>query len=448
MASLPVEFFRWLQAYAPRCRYWVAYSGGVDSHALLHALSSVRDALPAGFGAVHIDHGLQSESPAWERRCGQVCNQWGVSYTSLQVDANPDSGESPEAAARRARYAALQSWLPEGDCLLTAHHQDDQAETLLLQLLRGSGPRGLSGIHALAPFGKGLLARPFLQFTQSEILSYARAEQLEWIDDPSNAEHRYDRNFLRARVLPLLQERWPGLPGVLTRAARLQSDAARLLDDLGGIDLQAVCHDTQTLSVSATLCLTAARQRNVLRYWLPGLDLSVPSAAVLERMRIEVLGAAPDAEPVVCWNGGEVRRYRDALYAFTALPFHDNDQVLDWTGGGALELASAGGILRRGETVGRGVSASIAAQPLQIRFRQGGESVRRAGHAHHHPLKKLFQELGLPPWERSRVPLIYRDDELVAVAGLWVSEGFHAAPNEPGVDFFWSRLESFHSGQK
>lgn len=448
MASLPAELLAWLRKHVPQRRYWVAYSGGVDSHVMLYALHTLSAELPSGFGAVHVDHGLQSESADWRDRCKAVCDRWEIPCESFRVDARPQAGESPEAAARVARYAALREWLDKDDCLLTAHHQDDQAETLLLQLLRGSGPRGLSGIHPLSGFGRGLLARPLLQFTREEILAYAGAEKLEWIDDPSNAEPHFDRNYLRAHVFPVLRERWPGVSGVLSRSARLQSDAATLLDELARMDLQTVRFDAQSLSVRAILHLAPARQRNVVRYWLEERGLSMPPEAVLERIRADVLGTAPDAEPVVCWDGNEARRYRDQLFAFTALPTHDSNQVLDWQGGDEQLLESAGGTLRRIETLGSGIRACIAGQRLQIRFRRGGESILRAGHAHHHPLKKLFQEDGLPPWERRRVPLIYCDDNLVAVAGLWVSEGFHAGPDEPGIDFEWSRLESFRREEK
>ena len=442
MSFTPTALIAWLQASVPKRRYWVAYSGGLDSQVLLHALRASRERLPAGLGAVHVDHGLQPDSQAWQARCQSLCQAWDVPYQSLRVNAEPAPGESPEAAARNARYAALSAWLPPDDCLLTAHHQDDQAETLLLQLLRGSGPRGLAAMPAVAPLGRGWLARPLLGFTRDELRGYAGARKLDWIDDPSNANPAYDRNFLRAEVLPRLSRRWPGMSRVLARAARHQSEAARLLDALGHIDLQRLADaDPRTLSLPRLLELDTERQRNVLRVWLRDRQLPVPSAAVMERILGDVLVAGADAGPRVHWQGAELRRYRDRLFASSPLPVHDVTRSWAWQPPQPLRLATAGGVLSAVAARGKGVAAALGTQSLRIGFRRGGETILRAGHRHHQALKKLLQERGIPPWERDRVPLIYHGSDLIAVAGLWVCEGFQAAPGETGIRFVWSRLE-------
>jgi tRNA(Ile)-lysidine synthase len=430
----------WLQAAAPKRPYWVAYSGGLDSQVLLHALSVSREGLPAGLGAVHVDHGLHPDSQHWAARCQSRCLAWEVPFHALRVDAEPAPGESPEAAARRARYAALSDWLAPGACLLTAHHQDDQAETLLLQLLRGSGPRGLAAMPARAPLGRGWLVRPLLGFTREELRRYAGAHGLDWIDDPSNADPAYERNFLRTEVMPPLSRRWPGLPRVLARAARHQSEAAHLLDALGRIDLQQLA-EGRTLSLPALLELDAERQRNVLRFWLRELRLPVPSAAVMERVLDDVLGAGTDARPRVHWHGAELRRYRQRLFASPPLPAHDVTQTWTWRPQQPLRLATAGGVLSAVAVQGAGVAAALGTRTLQIGFRCGGEVIRRPGHRHHQTLKKLFQARGIPPWERDRVPLVYHGNDLIAVAGLWVCAGFEAPPGAPGIRFVWSRLE-------
>ena len=442
MLFTPTALIQWLQASVPQRRYWVAYSGGLDSQVLLHALSVSREHLPVGLGAVHVDHGLQPDSQGWAARCQRLCQAWDVPYHSLRVNAEPAPGESPEAAARNARYAALSGWLPADDCLLTAHHQDDQAETLLLQLLRGSGPRGLAAMPAVAPLGRGWLARPLLAFTREELRGYAGAHGLDWIDDPSNVDPAYDRNFLRAEVLPRLSRRWPGMSRVLARAARHQSEAARLLGALGHIDLQRlVDDDSRTLSLPRLLELDPERQRNALRVWLRDLQLPVPSAAVMEGILGDVLPAGADAGPRAHWQGAELRRYRDRLFASSPLPAHDVTRSWAWQPTQPLRLATAGGVLSAVPVRGKGVAAALGTQTLRIGFRRGGEVIRRAGHRHHQTLKKLFQARGIPPWERDRVPLIYHGNNLIAVAGLWVCEGFQAAPGEAGLRFVWSRLE-------
>lgn len=443
MSFTPSALIAWLQASVPQRRYWVAYSGGLDSQVLLHALSVSREHLPAGLGAVHVDHGLQPDSQAWQARCQSLCQAWDMPCQSLRVNAEPAPGESPEAAARSARYAALSAWLPFDDCLLTAHHQDDQAETLLLQLLRGSGPRGLAAMPAVAPLGRGWLVRPLLTFTRNDLRGYALACGLDWIEDPSNADPAYDRNFLRAEVLPQLSRRWPGMSRVLARAARHQSEAARLLDTLGHIDLQGLADDgSHILSLPRLLELGTERQRNALRVWLRDLQLPVPSAAVMERILGDVLVAGADAGPRVHWQGAELRRYRNRLFASSPLPVHDVTQTWAWQPPQPLRLATAGGVLSAVADRGQGVAAALGTQTLRIGFRRGGEIIRRAGCRHHRALKKLFQERGIPPWERDRVPLIYHGNDLIAVAGLWVCEGFQAAPGEAGVRFAWSRLEN------
>ena len=207
---------------------WVAFSGGVDSHVLLHALAARRHELAMPLGAVHVDHGLHGHSPAWAEHCRQVCADLGVEYARLAGDARPAPGESPEAAARALRYGLLADWLPAGALLLSAHHQDDQAETLLLQLLRGAGPKGLSAMPGAAPLGRGTLLRPLLDCGRADLLAYARAQRLDWLEDPSNADTRLDRNFLRQRLLPELKTRWPAAAAVLARSSELCAEAAEL----------------------------------------------------------------------------------------------------------------------------------------------------------------------------------------------------------------------------
>ena len=291
-------------------RLWVAFSGGADSLALLHALSALREQLaPAEIGAVHVHHGLHADADAWEGDCRRVCEELRVTLETLRVDAGAGPAESPEAAARRARYAALADLVGTGEVVCTAHHQRDQAETLLLQLVRGAGPAGLAGMPALAPLGRGWLARPLLGESPESLRDYLRRHGAAWTEDPSNADRRFDRNYMRQVVLASLEDRWPGVERTLARAAAHQADSARIAAELAGKDLA----DTRgsqpgTLSGSALLRLSKARARNLLRYWLKERGLPVAGAAHIENIVEELVKAREDAEPLVCWPGAEVRR--------------------------------------------------------------------------------------------------------------------------------------------
>ncbi|VAW76137.1 tRNA(Ile)-lysidine synthetase [hydrothermal vent metagenome] len=421
--------------------YIVAYSGGVDSHVLLHCLAERRDALHAPLMAVHVDHGIQSQSGAWRAHCERVCLQLNIPFHALQTDGNAAPGESPEAAARSARYRALEAWLPEEAALLTAQHRDDQAETVLLQLFRGAGPRGLSAMPASAPLGRGVLLRPFLEMSRAEILAAAQASELDWIEDPSNADTRYDRNHLRHEVLPRLQQRWPGLHAVLARVAAHQSEQAGLADALAEGDYSACQSESKTrLQQSALLTLEPARQRNLLRYWIHQRGFTMPSQAVLERVREEMLFSREDAQPVVSWGDAELRRFRGELYLMQTLPAHDTSQCVHWDLSGELDLDTAGGVLSAQPVTGEGLCLPNAVPGLDVRFRRGGESLRLPGASHHRKLKNVLQEYGVPDWERERLPLLYAGDTLVAVPGITVCEGFQAQAGQAGFTLGWSRL--------
>jgi tRNA(Ile)-lysidine synthase len=422
-------------------QYWVAYSGGVDSHVLLDLLAAHRGELPGTLAAVHVNHQIQQQSGDWEVHCRAVCEELEVPFHLLRVAGKARRGESPEAAARTARYRALAEWLPQAAVLITAQHRDDQAETLLLQLFRGAGPRGLAAMPVASTLGRGRVLRPFLQVSREAIVGYARHRQLRWIEDPSNTDTRYDRNLLRLRIMPQLEQHWPGLGKVLSRAAAHQADQVELARALAVLDYPA-CRggDSARLSRSAVQRLSPARQRNVLRYWLERADLPLPSRVQLERIREEMLAGRADSSPLVHWPGAEVRCYRDSLYCMPPLPQQDAGAVHRWACPQPLKLQQAGGLLSATTARGSGLRVRDDDAVLEIRFRQGGESLQPAGRRHHHRLKKLFQEWGVPDWERDRVPLVYAGDDLMAVAGCCVCEGFTAGPEQTGFVLHWSRL--------
>jgi len=441
MPFSPDSLLQQLQRHPRVPAYWVAFSGGLDSSVLLYALHACGNRLQVEIGAVHVNHGLQAHAAEWEAHCRRVCATLGVRYTSLPVDATAAPGESPEAAARAARYAALAGWLPAGHCLLTAQHRDDQAETLLLQLLRGSGVHGLAAMPESSAFGNGLHLRPLLDYPRSDLRDWALATGLVWIEDPSNLDTAFDRNFLRAEALPVLRQRWPAAASSLARSAGHCAEAADLVGQLAELDLQHVQgRHAGTLAVAGLDSLPVARCRNVLRHWIRAGSGSFPPASILGHVLHDVLASRRDAAPCVRHARYEIRRYRDTLYL---LPRQTAPLLLEeqpWSMAAPLPLPQAGGVLRVMPGTGCGIRKSLLpADAVQVRWRQGGERCRPAGRRHHHSLKKLFQAQGIPPWERERIPLIYIGDELAAVAGLWVCEPFQAGPTDAGLRIDWDR---------
>lgn len=420
---------RFLQSHPPAGRYVVAYSGGLDSHVLLHALSR----LGIELAAVHVHHGLSPNAELWAEHCQAQCAALGVPCRVVRVEVARDAGKGIEAAARSARYAALEQVLGEGEMLLTAHHQDDQAETLLLMLLRGAGVAGLAAMPAVRACGRGRLARPLLGLPRSALHLYAQRHGLSWVDDESNFDTSLDRNYLRHELLPLLRRRWPAAERALARSAAHLAEAGELLAELAAADLGAAGgHRPGTLSVEALQALTPPRRRNLLRHWLRCRGLPLPDTRHLQRIEQEVLPARPDAEPRVCWPGAEVRRYRDDLYALPPLTPPPATE-LAWPQPEPLVLADGRTLTMRACT-GQGLSAArCAGARVTVRFRAGGERCTPAGRGHTHELRKLFQEAGVPGWERERVPLLFVDGMLAQVVGYWLCEPFAAAAGETAL---------------
>ncbi len=440
-------------------RLIVGYSGGMDSHVLLHLLAAHRDLWPnSTLEAVYVDHGLEAGSVGWGEHCARVCHASNVPFQVLRIDARPISGESPEAAARRARYAAFAAELDPDAALLVAHHRDDQVETLLLQLLRGAGPHGLAAMPPVSRLGQGWLLRPFLDVDRAELLAHARENDLRWIEDPSNTNTGYDRNYLRHRILPVFRERWPAANRTLARSARLCAEAAAWLDEEAIADLiGAATKRADCLSIPALRSLDERRQRNLLRFWLRRLNLPIPDVRRLQQILHDALTAAADRNPCIHWPDAEVRRYRTGLYAMRPLTPHDVRRTFVWRaaadGWPPLELPGIGR-LRMEETVGAGLrAAALAGGLLLIRFRQGGERFRPVGRSHSQELKKLLQEAGIPPWERERLPLVYlplqgreRSYPPLAVVGLGIAADHAAKPGEPGVQPVLQSLTAAGSG--
>jgi len=426
----------------PGANFKLAFSGGLDSHVLLHALVQVRAQVRLQLTALHIDHGLQPMSPAWARHCQQVCTQLDVPCVVESIQVKRDGEKGLEAAARTARYDKLRAYIASGDILLAAHHQDDQAETVLLQLFRGAGVQGLAAMPAITDFGAGRLARPLLAFPRRALEAYARLNNLHWIEDASNEDGRYARNFIRHQVLPLIRAQWPQAAKVLARTAAHAADAAALLNEIGAADLAHCRADGDGLSIPAALRLSPSRLHNVIRYWLRAQAFLPPSSLHLEQIIKQLFHLPKTRHALIQWPGVEIHRYRDVLYATPAL-CEIPELDIAWNLSAALPLPAIGYRLSAVSAVGKGLSQDkVAGRRLQVRLRRGGESCRLPGRAHHHKLKKLLQERGMPPWQRARIPLLYVGEELAAVGDLWVCEPYQARPQEAGWVLVLDKLRS------
>lgn len=348
-----------------------------------------------------------------------------------------------EGAARRRRYASLARHIGRDEALLTAHHLDDQAETVLLQLLRGAGVRGLAGIAEAKTFACGRLLRPLLGFTRDELLDYAQRHSLSWVEDSSNRDTRHSRNFLRHEVLPLLEQRWPAARRLIVRAGEHAAQASQVLDAVADNDLaMATYTDSVALFVPVLMCLEMPRRENLIRYWLRRRGLKAPSTSLLRRIARAVESTPRSRQAMVSWPGAEVRRYRDALWAMRPLAEPDRKLDLAWTLATPLAVPGTGYILRAEDAIGSGLARErIAATKLSVRLRRGGEICRLPGRQHHHKLKKLLQDAHVPPWERRRLPLIFADDVLAAVADRWVCAPFAAQTGEAGWRIVLERAE-------
>jgi tRNA(Ile)-lysidine synthase len=414
-------------------RFCVAYSGGLDSTALLHVMAAIGAEAGIPLRAVHVDHGLQAGSADTAERCGQTCLRIGVPFRVLTLRLEPSTGESVEAAAREARYAALERQLAPGEWLLTAHHRDDQLETVLIQLLRGAGVAGLSAMPARAKLGEGWHARPLLEVDRADLAAYAMHEGLSWQQDPMNHETRFDRAWLRTRVLPAIRDRWPAAAATVARSAGHFAEASKLLAEMAATDAAGVLDDGR-LSLAGLGRLSRERRVNLLRWWLRQQGLRPPPAARLASAMRAFFEARRDSAPCLRWDEGEVRRYRGHLYALAPLP--GQPQVLD-ANGSSLELGAG---LGRIDLV-RGRDGGLA-EPLPaavaFRFRSGGESLRPHQGRPRKRLKDLCQEAGIVPWMRDRLPLVYVGERLAAVGDLWVDADLAAGAGSSALKPVWT----------
>jgi len=415
--ALPAKLMQILAPWRNAPAWHIALSGGLDSTVLLHLLANLAktETLPP-LSAVHVHHGLQAAADAWPAHCQSICDSLGVPLRVMGVQVQP--GASLERAARDARYQAFTEVIGAGQVMLTGQHREDQAETLLFRLLRGAGVRGLAAMPVQRRLASGYLVRPLLRVSRDELEAYARQYQLKWIEDPSNADLRFSRNYLRHRVLPALTERWPQAFSSLARTAEHLSEAQGLLDELAQMDLQAADQPSPfpwlnlpSLALAPLRELSDARQRNALRHWLTPLTRLPDSDHWAGWYSLR--DARGDAQPLWRLADGELHRGGERIWWLSRAGSEFSDASLSWSDPqNPLELPGNGQLTFTG---------SVPAGPLEVRYRQGGEILDVPGRGRR-DLKRLLNESGLPGFVRGRLPLLYRGQQLLgapSLAGLW-----------------------------
>jgi tRNA(Ile)-lysidine synthase len=412
----------------------VALSGGVDSVVLLHCLTRIGPALNLKIEALHVHHGLSRNADAWSQFCERLCGDLGIHCSVVRVRIDRRRKLGLEAAAREARYAVFRA--QHADIIALAHHRDDQAETLLLQLLRGAGVRGLSAmpqVRALDPRARLRLVRPLLEVTRAQIVAYARKVKLAWVEDESNADPAMDRNFLRAEVMPVLARRFPAMPLTLHRAADNAADAAGLLDELAQLDAQSAVSQGG-IEVSALARLSLARARNLLRWFLECEGVAPPARDRLEEALRQALHARRDAQLEVSLGAAVLRRHRGRIFV-GATPFDEStDWQRAWHGEPRIDLPGDLGAMQFESAVGVGLSLRLLqGQATVIRPRTGGERIRLAQGRPSRTLKNLLQEAGIPQWRRNRLPLLFCAGDLVWVPDVGTDCRYAAGAGEAGV---------------
>lgn len=405
-----------------RTRWHVAFSGGLDSTALLSLLYQWKqDKKSIEIDCIHVHHGLSIYANQWETHCVQWCQQFATPCQVEKVNVSPLG--SIEANARMARYEALRKYIQNSqDVLLTAHHQDDQAETLLLQLLRGAGLKGLSAMPSITEFAQGILFRPLLSVNRAQLEAYAREYGLSWMDDDSNTHLDFDRNFLRANVIPLLQQRWPAMTKTVSRAAHhLAESQSFLTQALTQYYEQVKTDDPAILLIEPLKNFSMSVQGFILRYWFEQMKVIMPNQAVMSEIHKSMIESKCDANPHVHWGNVDLYRYQERLYCVVGKIQATHQSIMTWDFHCPIEIPGVG-ILKAINCKKNGLKPPPKGVVVTIQFRKSGEKIQLHRRKGHHMLKKLFQEWGVPPWRRHVIPLVYYDEELVCVVGHGIAQ--------------------------
>src|SRR5258708_3799551 len=431
-----------LEAHPVRAkRVAIGLSGGMDSVVLLDLFHRLHASRELSLSAIHVNHQISPHAGEWEAFCRSLCERRAIALTVRRVQVTPD-GSGVEVAARRVRYRAYASI--DADFVALAHHLDDQAETLLLQLLRGAGPKGLAGMPVVraqesAMDGKASsprILRPLLDLRRKDIEAYAKSRRLEWVEDDSNTDSRYDRNYLRNELLVQLDARFPGYRETLARAARNLADYALLAEELARIDAQSL--DRSAISAERLRQLSDARALNLLRQLFADRESLMPPRTRLEEALRQCREAGRDAEIQVTFGDAVLRCYRDRVELVENSPDMPSNWQSRWDGHHELVLPDGLGVLRSRAVVGEGIaSRHFEIRAATVRGRSGGERMQPGENRPRRALKSLLQEHAIPPWERSRMPLVFFGEQLAWVPAIGVAPELPAPPPEPGLAPEW-----------
>ncbi len=433
------ELSRWIlekQAVLPEQkrfkRFLLAFSGGVDSTALVLAMHQIRNSLAAPLLVAHVNHGIQAQADQWAQHCQTLCEQLKLPYQLLNAKLSNSNRKGLEARAREARYTALASISHEGDLLLTGQHADDQSETLLLHLMRGSGVEGLAAIHPLRRWNSGWLGRPLLNTSRQQLLNYVESRQQSWSDDPSNKDISLRRNFLRHKVIPLLNEAWPEAVDSINQTAIHCSDAMENLADLANQDIQRLQktkldQQLQRLKLDEFCELPYRRQHLIIRSWIRRQGRQTPGLSKLSDFTKQLCNSGPDARCELRWQDQRMASHGNYLYLNAICtnppikrPTESWHQNTSWYG--RLKFRTA---------------VDFNTEDYSVSNRQGGENINLFARQGSHTLKKLFQEAGIPPWLRSEIPLLWSAEKLIAIGDLWLDESFCQQLKQMGNAIIW-----------
>jgi tRNA(Ile)-lysidine synthase len=440
---------------------------------LLHLMQSLQAALLSDgikISAIYINHNLSPSASDWGDFCQSVCLQYKIPFENLSVNAKAKQRQSPEEAARDARYLALKNHLTSSDCLLTAHHQSDQVETVMLQLLRGSGPKGLAAMAFSRDFFHLNLSRPLLQFSRQQIKDYALQHQLQWVEDESNQDLNFKRNFLRHTILPQLQQQWPGMETTLFRVSQLQSETSDILEEVAREDLAKCEVDLENekktnswfcepmLDRQKLLTLSSARIKNCLQFWLRKNKVAVLTSSLLNQFLDGFIFKMPGAKTQISWKYKNqqfhLRYYQNRLFLsqqlFCKTKIINSDTPLLWNFKNNSQINLGNSQLQAKFSQSQSSSSTQSSkgnswldldklpETVQINFRQGGELFKKNQHSQHFSLKKWFQEQSIPPWLRSKIPLIYVNKELIQVGYCLVNKEYNTDKEECSVSFLFT----------
>lgn len=411
----------------PTLRYLVAFSGGLDSTVLLFLLKqALATDSDAELHAIHIHHGLQTMADTWATHCRQICQQWHIPLSQVQVNAHAAAGESPEAKARSARYAAIDQLMTAHTVLVTGHHQDDQVETLLLQLLRGAGAKGLSAMPTWKALTQGWHYRPLLGHSRQQLEALAHRHQLTWVEDPSNDNRQFARNRLRHDILPRLAEHWPGYRKTLSRSAHLVANSEHLLQQYAQEQLAELGAREDCLPLNRFSLLGLERQALLLRTWLAQQALAMPNEAKLQQFLKDLQQARPERHPQLRWANWQLYRHQQALH-WQVITEATNANISPWPHFPAAMLHDS---WQWTATLGQGGLRSLNPQEilgLTIRYWQGGGRFHPHNRHHSQSLKKLWQEWGVAMEVRRQTPLLYCHNRLIAVGQWAVAKDWYCA---------------------